>query len=282
MKVLVTGAGGMLGSDIMRLLPKATAFAHDDLDITDLSSVVDAVSNSWSEILINCAAYTAVDRAETEQEKAFAVNRDAVSNLAQACKVAGMKLVHVSTDYVFDGEKTEPYIESDPISPASIYGKSKALGEIEAFAHCPNALVVRTSWLYGHDGPNFVKTILKKGLELKKLNVVDDQFGAPTFTQDLAQGILNLVKLNASGLVNVTNSGSCNWYQFAKKAVELSGLDQIEIAPIGTDGYPTPAKRPKNSRLDMARYQKITGERMRTWDDALVEYIEKLDLGDAG
>ena len=278
MKALVTGAGGMLGSDIVLLLPGAVALSHKDLDITDKSAVFEAVSGSGADVLINCAAYTAVDRAESEEEKAFALNAKAVSHLAQACSHAGMKLAHVSTDYVFDGEKSDPYKEDDSISPASVYGNSKALGENEAFANCPDALVIRTSWLYGHNGPNFVKTIINKGTELKKLNVVDDQFGAPTFTYDLAKGIVNLLSHNASGLVNVTNSGSCSWYEFAKKVVELARLDQVEIAPIDTSGYPTPAKRPKNSRLDTSRYQQITGDSIRQWDTALAEYIGELDI----
>jgi len=279
MKIAVTGANGLLGRACARRLPHAipgaefVPFTHGDFDITDRSATISTIAEAKPDVLINCAAYAGVDKAETEPEEAYAVNAVGAGNVALACAKAGVRFVHVSSDYVFDGEKGEPYKEDDPIKPINAYAISKAEGEKEVLRNAPDALVARSAWLFGHERPNFVTTIIEKGRELGELNVVDDQFGSPTYTDDLADGIFALVSLNATGIVHVVNSGYCNWYELAAEAVRLAGLDSVKVSPVSSGHYKTAARRPKDTRLDSSLYARMTGATMRSWKDALAEFI---------
>jgi dTDP-4-dehydrorhamnose reductase len=285
MKILVTGAGGMLGHAMSGALspvfPSAniTLAARADMDITDGSQVQRFFSSIQPDVLINCAAFTKVDLAEKESLISFAVNAFGPGTLAEACAKSGVRMVHFSTDYVFNGAKTGPYNEKDMVNPISHYGGTKLEGERRALKALPRVLIIRTSWLFGPGGPNFVKTMISKGKELGKLKVVNDQTGAPTYTPDLATATARLIEAEASGIVNVTNSGACSWYEFAVEIMRLAGLPGVGVTPIPTSAYRTPAKRPKNSLLDNSRYVSFTGRPLRHWREALAEYIS---MGEGG
>lgn len=280
MKVIITGSGGMLGRAVATVFPailpgvSLTLATKSVFDITSASSVERALESVNPHILVNCAAYTKVDKAEEEKEKAFLANAVGPGILAEACGNIGSKFIHVSTDYVFSGDRQGSYTEDDPVGPQGVYGASKLEGERRVLAALPqDSLIVRTSWLYGPNGPNFVKTIANKGKELGKLKVVNDQTGSPTFTRDLAFGIARLIQANATGIVNVTNSGACTWYEFAVEILRLAGLEYVEVAPVPTSEYPTPAKRPHNSVLDNSKYSNLVGLPLRNWKLGLADYM---------
>jgi dTDP-4-dehydrorhamnose reductase len=251
-RALVTGAGGMLGHDLVPALRRAgwvvTALGRDDLDVTDASQCVAAVDGH--DLVVNAAAYTAVDAAETDEPAAFAVNAVGAANVARACSRAGARLVHVSTDYVFDGTATEPYAVDHPVAPGSAYGRTKAAGEWAVRALCRESWVVRTAWLYGAGGPNFVSTMLRLADERETVSVVDDQVGQPTWTVDLADLIVRLVAGDtAYGIHHGTSSGHTTWFGLARAVFKLSGLDPERVLPTTTDAFPRPAPRPAWSVL---------------------------------
>ncbi len=276
-RVVVAGAQGMLGHDVSDLLAKSGfevfSMGRDQLDITDPAGIEEVMSSVAPQWVVNCAAYTKVDECEVNWEHALLVNGKGPGHLARACAGHGATLVHVSTDYVFDGQGTRPYLENDPVSPINAYGRSKLAGEREIKGAGCNFIIVRTAWLFGKKGPNFVDTILRLYKERGKLKVVNDQLGCPTFTRDLAWGILQLMETGASGVVNVVNSGACTWFQFARQAVQLSGLDPSIVEPVGSQEFPRPAKRPAFSVLDTSLFARLTGKQMRPWEEALEEYI---------
>jgi len=276
----------MLGQAVVASLgaafPSAGIIAtkKDSLDISDRSLTEKALcSTPRPDVVINCAAFTKVDLAETETFAAFTANTYGPGILAEACAREEIKLVHFSTDYVFDGSKMEPYTEYDPVNPVSHYGSTKLQGERRVMGASHRNLSIRTSWLFGPGGPNFVKTMILKGRQLGKLRVVDDQIGAPTYTYDLAMGAIRLIQEDATGVVNVTNSGECSWYQFAVEILRIAGLNEVEVTPIPSAEYPTPATRPKNSRLSGARFAAITGQPLRHWREALAEYLARGERG---
>ncbi|VAX25543.1 dTDP-4-dehydrorhamnose reductase [hydrothermal vent metagenome] len=279
MRLGVTGAKGLLGGAIVRrindVLPEAIviSFARNDFDITDKDATHNAITGSDLDVLINCAAYSAVDKAEREPDLAYAVNATAVGHIAGACSVSSIRLVHISSDYVFDGSKKEPYKEDDPPCPIGAYARSKADGEKEALSKCPGVLIVRSAWLYGRDSPNFVSTIIDKGKSAGKLNVINDQIGSPTYTEDLALAIGQLIEKDVTGIVNVVNSGYCSWYELAVEALKLAGLESVKVFPVNSDEYKTLATRPKNSQLDTSHYERITGAPLRHWRSALKEFV---------
>ncbi|MBI5184178.1 MAG: dTDP-4-dehydrorhamnose reductase [Nitrospinae bacterium] len=280
-KILITGAAGMLGSDVLKLFNEASAGNHfqvigttrKECDLADRESLNQLLAGIRPDLVIHCAAYTDVDGCEGQREKAFTANAGVAGNLAEALGKLGSRLFYISTDYVFSGEKISPYTEDDPASPLSVYGRSKLEGEISVLTLGDKGTVIRASWLFGHNGRNFVKAILAKARSEGKLRVVDDQRGSPTYTKDLAGGILNLTRLDASGIYHLTNSGDCTWFAFAREIVDQAGLDGIEITPITTEQIGRPARRPKNSVLSCGKYSALAGKPMRHWREALREYL---------
>ena len=277
MKILVTGAGGMLGSDLMARLEgrhEAVGVDVDDFDITDELAARDAVAALRPGWVIHLAAYTNVDGCEGDPDTAHRVNAEGAGNIAKACWGVRARMLHVSTDYVYDGRKDAPYAETDPVGPLNAYGASKLKGERAVLRVLPDALVVRTSWLFGLNGPNFVEAILRQVGVKDELPVVDDQVGSPTFTVDLADALARLVEAGASGIVHVSNSGECSWYDYARRILELAGITGITVRPVSTEKLGRPALRPAYSVLSNERYAAITGHRLRAWDEALAEYLK--------
>lgn len=278
MKILVTGSKGQLGIDVVNALSKEhEVIGHDGdtLDITDLPAVMNYTCELKPEIIINCAAYTNVDGCEENIDLAYRVNAIGARNLAIAANNVGAKLLHISTDFVFDGSGNVPYIEFDRAQPVSIYGKSKFAGEEFIRNHCPRHFILRTAWLYGKNGNNFVKTMLKISKERKVLTVVDDQFGTPTFTEDLVKSIQFILETEAYGTYHATNNGQCSWNEFAKKIFELSGETDVTVLPISTEELNRPASRPAFSVLRNYMFELQFGYYFRPWEDALKEYFRQ-------
>jgi dTDP-4-dehydrorhamnose reductase len=251
MKILVLGAGGMLGRDVARLAgPSAAALDRAGCDVTDAGAVASAVDRARPDVVVNCAAWTDVDGAEAEPGAALAVNEVGAANAATAAADAGAAVVYVSSDYVFDGEKREPYVESDPTNPLSSYGRSKLAGERATAAANPRHFIVRSSWLFGEGGRNFVSTMLS--IERDELRVVDDQVGCPTYTPHLAEGVLRLVESNDHGVHHMAGDGQCSWYELARAAFERAGVER-SVTPCTTDEFPRPAPRPAWSVLRSER-----------------------------
>lgn len=279
--ILVTGSHGMLGTDLMELLKSDSAVRAagadiGEVDITDAVSVEECLELEQPDIVVNCAAYTNVDGSESQEGTARAVNALGPELLARACDARKIRLVHVSTDYVFDGRKTAPYLPDDEPCPLGVYGRSKLAGERAVAVNCSNHLIVRTAWLYGAHGPNFVTTVLRLARERDCLRVVSDQVGSPTFAKDLARLLRALALTDAVGITHATNAGSCSWYEFALEIVGLAGLD-TPVQPISTAQYPTPARRPANTVLDCSRTDLLTGIERRHWRDALAEFIDQIE-----
>ncbi|MBD5254543.1 MAG: dTDP-4-dehydrorhamnose reductase [Barnesiella sp.] len=285
MKILLTGANGQLGRELQHTLesnlPGITTYTDvDSLDITDAKAVSDFVSANEFTHIINCAAYTAVDKAETDQMQCYKINADAVRNIAMAASENGIKVVHISTDYVFDGKSFRPYNEADKVNPVSAYGTSKRKGEMALLSFCPDAIIIRTAWLYSPHGHNFVKTMLKNGASNKELRVVFDQIGSPTSATDLAEAILTVISSRQwiSGIYHFTNEGVASWYDFATKIHKLAGITSCRLTPITTDLYPTPATRPFYSVLDKSKIKKTFGIRIPHWEESLEKCLKRITL----
>lgn len=276
MKILVTGSNGQLGSELKVLAKNFNAeFIFTDrgeLDITNAAAVNEFIATAKPNFVINGAAYTAVDKAETDQEAAYAINATAVGYLAAACKENNVKFIQVSTDFVFDGAKYTPYKEDDATNPLSVYGKSKLQGEQLCLQNNNDAIIIRTSWLYSSFGNNFVKTMLRLSLERSELKVIFDQTGTPTYARDLAQAILQIIQhekvKTTSGIFHFSNQGVCSWYDFAKAVVDLSG-NNCKVLPIETFEYPTPATRPHYSVLNKRKIVETFGLEIPYWRDSL-------------
>lgn len=276
MRVLVTGARGMLGQALCRCLSgehAVIAATKEEFDITDEAATRKAIRAAQPEVVIHAAAYTRVDDAEAQRETAFAVNARGTRHVAQGCEDAGARLIYVSTDYIFDGKKGRPYVETDPPSPLGVYGASKLEGEREASRLGARSLIVRSSWLFGPAGPNFVRAIYTRAGEGGALRVVEDQEGSPTYSRDLAEAIARLLSVGAWGIVHVANGGHCTWFQFASAILEETDLKHVSLTPISTDAFQRPAPRPSYSVLDTARYASLTGHSLRPWREALREYL---------
>lgn len=280
MKVLLVGNKGQVGREIEELAQtqqiSIVGFDIDNLDICN-SSQVDSIfkQNTDVNVVINAAAYTAVDKAEDEPEKAFAVNCDGVRNLALACKTHNIPLIHISTDYVFAGDKIGAYREDDTPRPLSVYGKSKLAGDEILMATWEQHIILRVSWVFGKYGNNFVKTILRLARERKELNIVGDQFGCPTAARDIARVLLELAAKASKhwGIYNYCNSPVTTWYEFAKKIVEYAGI-KIQLNKITTEQYKTKAQRPRNSELCVAKIVQDFGIKRSCWEQYLKEIIE--------
>lgn len=270
--ILVVGGNGMLGRDLVALLgSRGHGIDVADIDITSPESVFTVIARLKPEVVINCAAFTDVDGCESDVETAMAVNGEGVAFLAMACRDINALLVQISTDYVFDGGKGSPYIEDDAPCPLSVYGESKLAGEMNA-AFCPDHLIVRTQWLYGLHGKNFVETMLRLGSEKDELTVVDDQIGSPTWTVDLARAIIALIDNSCRGTFHAANSGYCSWNAFAKAVFEESGMN-VTVKPMTTTELNRPARRPLYSTLDCNHLCDATGFHPQPWRAALREYL---------
>jgi dTDP-4-dehydrorhamnose reductase len=294
MNVLVTGSNGQLGSEIKELIQHSTLKIENydfyfttskDLNITDHQKVRKFVESNEIKIIINCAAYTAVDKAEDEKELANSINHLAVKNLAQISKEKNIKLIHISTDYVFDGTNFKPYTEDDVTNPQNIYAKTKLDGEKAILEYkLKNSIIIRTSWVYSSFGNNFVKTMLRLGKEKESLGVIFDQVGTPTYAKDLAKAILEIIKhskLNIQNssthteIFNFSNEGVASWYDFAKEIMKMVKLD-CKINPIETTEYPTPAKRPHYSLLNKAKIKFAFNIEIPFWKDGLDDCLKRL------
>ena len=279
--VLVTGSNGQLASCIMDLENQHEELNliytdYQELDICDLKQVEGFFkANQKIDYCINCAAFTAVDKAETDVEKAFEINAQGPKNLAICCNEQDTVLIHISTDFVFDGEKTEPYTETDIPKPISVYGASKLNGEIEVQKTLKKHFIIRTSWLYSEHGANFMKTMLRLAETRDEISVVSDQIGTPTYAGDLAEVILNIISANNSkfGVYHYCNEGVSSWYDFAKEIFELHNLS-VRLIPILSNQYPTAAKRPKNSALDTERTKEVFNIQPLKWKISLKKLIE--------
>ena len=276
MKVLVLGAGGMLGKDLVPILSvKGQVWARDidDFDITDPKRVQREVEALQPQVLVNAAAYTDVDGCESRKELAFAVNAEGARNVARACAAIGGRMIHLSTDYVFDGSSRIPYGEENLPNPRNVYGSSKLQGERYIQEILENHLIIRTEWLYGRHGKSFVDTIVRHAGQQKELRVVDDQRGSPTFTKDLSFALERLIGIEVRGILHVTNSGSCTWFEFARQILREKGYDHVQVIPISSEELSRPARRPASSVMDCQRYEKLTGRKMRPWKEAIKEYL---------
>jgi len=280
MNVLVTGSNGQLASCIKDLAKRDTSLNfiytdYQELDICDLKQVeVFFKSNQKIDYCINCAAYTAVDKAESEVEKTFEINAQGAKNLAIVCSEFDTVLIQVSTDFVFDGEKTEPYTETDVANPISVYGASKLQGEVEIQKTYKKQFIIRTSWLYSEHGNNFMKTMLRLAETRDEISVVSDQIGTPTYAGDLANVILKIITSNTRsfGLYHYSNEGETSWYDFAKAIFEASNL-KIKVNAIKTEAYPTPAKRPVYSVMDKTKIKSVLKMKTLDWQDSLKKAI---------
>ena len=276
-KILVTGSKGQLGVDLVNILSNeyyVIGLDKEKLDITNLDYVINAVKTIKPDIIINSAAYTNVDKAEENIDLSYKINALGARNLAIASLENNSRLVHISTDFVFDGEKNEPYMEFDKTNPLSIYGKSKLLGEEFIKEINPKHYILRASWLYGENGNNFVKTMLKLGNENKTLKVVNDQRGTPTYTKDLVQVINMIIKTDAYGTYHASNEGECTWFEFAKKIFEISNIKDINVLPITTEELNRPAKRPKYSVMKNYMLELNFDYKLKPWDESLKKFFK--------
>ena len=280
--VIITGAGGQLATAMQELIPEAVALTQTDLDFVDIPGVEAALLELDPSLVLNCAAYTAVDRAEEEEELATVVNGEAVGAMARVSAELGARFVTFSTDYVFDGQADEPYMESDPTDPINAYGRSKLVGERLALAAHPGAVVIRTSWLVSATHDNFVSTMLKLVAGGRELSVVNDQVGSPTIAADLARAALAIGRGTASGIMHVTNTGATTWFDLARESLSLAGLNTSAVSACTTADYPTPAPRPAFSVLGSERRTLMGFDELPTWQESLVGVVEgqvaRLDL----
>ena len=281
-KVLVTGAHGQLGSELnfVSSLLESHSFtfvSRQDLDISDESAVRNLFAAHKFDVLINAAAYTAVDKAETDSDNAYKINLDAVGLLATLCKQHGCKFIHISTDFVFEGNQAHPLKEDDAVNPTGVYGASKLAGEELALQNNSDSLIIRTSWVYSSFGNNFVKTILRLCKERESLNVVFDQVGTPTYARDLAQAIIDIIQQPdwKPGIYHYSNEGVASWYDFAVAIRDITGL-KTKLGPIESYQYPTPAVRPKYSVLNKKKFKDTFGIQVPYWRDSLVACMDSL------
>lgn len=287
MKIVVTGANGQLGRSIHRLSVEHRELDFiftdiDSLDIGNRDAVLAFAETHPVDFIVNCAAYTAVDKAEEEEEQCRKINTDAVAYLGEAAQHIGARILHVSTDYVFGGDSYMPYQENDSVSPTSVYGRTKLAGEKALSAVCPDAIIVRTAWLYSEYGHNFMKTMLRLGAERPEIRVVNDQIGSPTYAGDLAEAILSLLEKERqgeqnSGIYHYTNEGVCSWYDFAHSIIRIAGLP-AKVIPIPTREYPTAAKRPAYSVLSKEKIKREYHWVIPHWEDSLRKCLANMNV----
>jgi len=278
MKLLLIGSNGMLARDVIQAFQAGNEVIlcdHPDIDIRQADSVTAFVERHRPDWVLNCAAYTNVDGAEIERDLAFAINADGPGILARACREQGAWLCHISTDFVFDGCTQEPYLETDPAVPLSVYGQSKLAGEQRIQETFDDYLIVRTSWMFGRGGKNFITTICRLAADNPEVRVVDDQYGCPTSAADLAAILRLALEKNLRGIYHACNAGVCTWFELAREAVALSGIDS-HVVPIATGQMPRPARRPAYSAMNCSKISRDCGLHIRHWRDALRDYIAQL------
>lgn len=278
-KVLVTGVKGQLGYDVIKRLNQLgienVGVDIDDFDITNKRQTEEYIVNYRPDVVVHCAAYTAVDKAEDDKEKCYMINVDGTRNIAEACKKIDAKMAYISTDYVFNGEGQEPHLEDKDTDPVNYYGYTKEQGEQKVRKLLDKHFIIRTSWVYGKNGNNFVKTMLKLAESRNEIDVVSDQVGAPTYTKDLAVLIADMIQTTEYGTYHGVNEGYCSWYEFAKVIFEKAGID-MKVNSISSSEYPTKAKRPINSRLSKANLDRVGFNRLPNWENALTRYLEEI------
>lgn len=279
MRILVTGVKGQLGFDVVNELEKrghtAIGVDVDEMDITDAEAVEKEMKADNLDAVIHCAAYTAVDAAEDNRETCMRVNADGTRNIARVCKELGLKMVYISTDYVFDGKGERPWEPDDARSPLNVYGESKYQGELAVEECLDKYFIVRIAWVFGVNGKNFIKTMLKLAENHKEINVVNDQTGSPTYTYDLAVLLVDMVETEKYGRYHATNEGLCTWYEFAKEIFRQAGLD-VKVNPVSSEEFPAKAERPHNSRMDKSKLTDNGFALLPTWQDALKRYLEAI------
>jgi len=273
MNPVILGAGGMLGRHLGEILqeelPQTVCATRDEVDITDYWELRWELERLAATVVVNCAAYTDVDGCESHPERAREVNAEGAGNVSRACREVGARLIHVSTDFVFDGITRRPYREEDPTHPLSVYGRSKLEGELAVASGTDDHLILRVSWLYGPHGRNFISAILDAARAGRPLRVVDDQTGTPTYTADLSRAIRRLLETDHRGVLHFANTGVCTRLAFASEALRLAGLGRRPVEPICSQDLDRPARRPEYSALDTGRYLELTGERPRPWQETL-------------
>jgi len=281
--ILVTGSNGQLGNEMRQISKSYSQFNYiytdiEELDICNKTNLDDFVKLNKVDFIVNCAAYTAVDKAENDTELCYKINLEAVKNIAEIASKHQIKVVHISTDYVFDGTNYIPYTEEDQVCPYTVYGKSKLAGEQTLIENCKDAIIIRTSWLYSSFGNNFVKTMIKLGKERESLNVIFDQIGTPTYAADLADTIMKiLIHENfTAGIYHFSNEGVCSWYDFTKSIHRISGIN-CNVKPIESKEYPTPTPRPHFSVLNKAKIKSIYGLTIPHWEESLEKCLKVLN-----
>lgn len=279
MKVLVTGVKGQLGFDVVKECEKrnieAIGVDVEEMDITDASKVEEVIKSSNVDAVVHCAAWTAVDKAEDEVELCTKVNVEGTKNIAKVCKELSIKMMYISTDYVFDGQGEQLWNEYDQRNPLNVYGKTKCEGEMTVEELVEKRFIVRIAWVFGVNGNNFIKTMLRLGKERGAVSVVSDQIGSPTYTYDLARLLVDMIETDKYGIYHATNEGLCSWYEFACEIFKQANLE-VEVTPVNSSQFPTKAKRPFNSRMSKTELDKNGFKRLPTWQDALSRYLKEI------
>lgn len=280
MKVLVTGAKGQLGFDVMNELRRqgieGVGVDVQEMDITDEKACQAVITEAGPDAVIHCAAYTAVDAAEDNKELCRRINAEGTRNIARVCKELDIGMMYISTDYVFNGEGERPWQPDDEREPLNTYGQMKYEGELAIEELLEKYFIVRIAWVFGINGNNFIKTMLRLGKENKEVKVVDDQIGSPTYTYDLAKLLVDMIQTEQYGRYHATNEGLCSWYEFAKEIFKQAGMPEVEVSPVSSSQFPSKAKRPKNSRISKDKLEEKGFKRLPPWQDALARYLKEI------
>ncbi len=281
MKVLVTGVKGQLGYDVVKECEKrgiaAVGVDVEEMDITDAAACRKVITESGADAVIHCAAYTAVDAAEDNVDLCRKVNAGGTRNIAEVCRKLDIKMMYFSTDYVFNGEGTRPWEPDDSREPLNVYGQTKYEGELAVEELLEKYFIVRIAWVFGVNGKNFIKTMLRLGKERGAVSVVDDQIGSPTYTYDLARLVVDMIQTDKYGIYHATNEGLCSWYEFACQIFKAAGMDQVKVTPVDSTAFPAKAKRPHNSRMDKSKLSANGFEPLPSWEDALERYLKEIE-----
>ena len=281
MRVLVTGVKGQLGYDVVNECAKrgieTVGVDIEEMDITDAQSVRSVITASDVDAVVHCAAYTAVDAAEDNVEICRRVNRDGTENIAKVCRDLDLKMMYISTDYVFDGQGERPWEPDDARNPLNVYGQTKYEGELAVENNLEKFFIVRIAWVFGINGKNFIKTMLRLGKERGAVSVVNDQIGSPTYTYDLARLLVDMIQTDRYGRYHATNEGLCSWYEFACEIFRQAGMNEVSVTPVDSSAFPAKATRPSNSRMDKSKLSANGFEHLPTWQDALGRYLKELN-----